>query len=94
MKPKDYPRQYVYNILQKQIRTRIYEAATLPVSKEDEAVEVAANIFWDTITENGIMHIGRTRFPDIRWFYGWRTWPMIYADSLLIHHLLGNNIQL
>ena len=91
MKTSNLDKEFVYNIIKHQIRSRVYESATMPIFEEDKAFEIPANVMWDTLVENGIMHIGRTKFPDIRWFAGWKTFPMIYADSLLIHHLFEDD---
>lgn len=87
-------RNYVFNILRKQIENRCNWN-----DPNANPLEMAANFFWDSCIKDGVMHLGSIRLPDIRWFGGWYMWPVIYADSILIHHLFNNdysenNVQL
>jgi FkbM family methyltransferase len=76
-----YENRFIYNILKSQL---IYGGSNNPY-------EQSALFFWDSIVKDNIMHINKVKLPDIRWFSGWDTWPSIYADSLLIHHLFNDD---
>jgi FkbM family methyltransferase len=52
--------------------------------------ESAMDLFWNQCIEDGIMNYRGVKIPDIRWFHGWHSWPVIYGDSILIHHLLND----
>jgi FkbM family methyltransferase len=80
--------RFIFNILRKQILNRVNWA-----DPSNNSLENAANMFWDSVCENGMMHINRAKMPDIRWYsgQGWYSWPTVYADSMMIHHLFEDN---
>jgi len=78
---------YILDLIRNQISSRRkHEKDNLPSD-----YETAMNLFWDRCMENGILTFNKAKFPDIRWFYGWREWPIVYGDSIMIHHLLNDN---
>jgi FkbM family methyltransferase len=84
----NYDEKFIFDILFDQIRTCIDNwGKPLP----HYTYEVAANHYWDSITDNGVMHIKDVKLPDIRWYMDWNIWPGIYADSLLVYHLFNND---
>lgn len=56
--------------------------------------ETAMDLFWDKCIENDIFVFNKINMPDIRWFYGWRGWPIIYGDSIMIHHLFNDDYSM
>jgi FkbM family methyltransferase len=83
----NYDKKFIFNVLKSQIENRLSRGHPY-----DNVYESAAELFWDSICENGVMHLNRVKIPDIRWFryIGWYEWPMIYADSIIIHHLFND----
>jgi FkbM family methyltransferase len=84
----NYINDFALSIIKGQIKNRNDYWGIGPTPYKYEEI---ASMFWDSLVDdNGIMHIGKVRFPDIRWFPGWFNWPMIYGDSLMIHHLFND----
>jgi FkbM family methyltransferase len=83
----EYDNKFIWGILKEQIMNRIYNKYPY-----DNKYEGAAELFWDSICENGVMHLNKVKLPDIRWFsYNeWYGWSMIYADSIAVHHLFND----
>jgi len=80
--------RFIFNVLKAQILNRHHWA-----DPANNSLEAAANMFWDSVCENGVMHLNKVKFPDIRWYdgQGWYMWPVVYADSIMIHHLFEDD---
>lgn len=82
---------FIFELLKSQIYTRINWFAP-----EHNPYEKAAEVFWDSITEDGIMHLNKVKMPDIRGYgkdvnpSSWYVWPTLYAESIMIHHLFND----
>jgi len=83
----NYENKFIFEILKQQILD-----GTMKRSPADNPYEKAAELFWNSICENGVMHLNKIKFPDIRWYYPcWTMWPGIYAESIMIHHLFDDD---
>lgn len=86
--PKNIRDRFAFNIIKEVITARTHGYT------KSANYEEAGNIFWDSLVEDGVMHIGKTKIPDIRWFGGWFPWPYVYADTMLIHHFFNDEYTL
>jgi hypothetical protein len=86
----EYDKKFIWNVLRYQIENRLLQKYPY-----DNPYELAAELFWDSVCDNGVMHLNKVKMPDIRWFtlHEWYGWPMIYADSILIHHLFNDEYK-
>jgi FkbM family methyltransferase len=82
-----YDNKFIFEILKRQIMNR-----TAGLSPSENPYESAATLFWDSVCENHIMYLNKTRFPDIRGYKPfWGLWLGIYAETVMIHHLFDDN---
>lgn len=82
-----YDNKFIFEILKHQIINR-----TQRRPPEENPYEKVAELFWNSVCENGIIHLNRINFPDIRWYYPtWAYWPPVYAETILIHHLFDDD---
>jgi FkbM family methyltransferase len=80
-------KEFIIEMVRDQIYNRRYDMFEgIRPSKYETAME----LFWDMCMEKGLLQFGKVKLPDIRWFYGWREWPIIYGDSIMIHHLMND----
>lgn len=78
---------FILDLIRNQIANRrMHDKDNLPSEYES-----AMDLFWNKCIDNGLLKFNKAIFPDIRWFYGWREWPIVYGDSIMIHHLLKDN---
>jgi len=84
----EYDKKFIFNVLKSQINSRLKWE-----HPDNHKLEEAAQLFWDSICDHDIMYINKVKLPDIRWITTnlWYGWPMIYADSLMIHHLFNDD---
>jgi FkbM family methyltransferase len=85
-------REFIVKIIKDQILT---VASDYSDHRRRSKYETAAELFWDScMTDDGALTLGRMRFPDIRWFFGWMTFPCIYADTILLHQFYNDEYTL
>jgi FkbM family methyltransferase len=77
----EYDKKFIFNILKHQI-----------MNSKDSRYESAISLFWESICENGVMHLNKVKMPDIRCHAPlWPLWIENYAESIMIHHLFDDD---
>lgn len=82
-------KEYLLRLLKEHIHhtTTIWKTGVVTPSVHSKAIDV----FWDMCIEDGLLVFNKIKFPDIRGFFGWLSFSAIYADAILVHHLLNDN---
>jgi FkbM family methyltransferase len=80
-------KEFAIKIVKEQIKTVANDYSD---HRNRSKYETAAELFWDECMIDGVLTLGKMRFPDIRWFFGWMTFPCIYADTILLHQFYND----
>jgi FkbM family methyltransferase len=82
-------REFLLELIKTHIKhtTNIWKTGVITPSIYQTSME----LFWDQCVIDGELEFNKIRFPDIRGFFGWISFPAIYADAIMIHHLFNDD---